>query len=99
MKRKEGTKLSGITSEIVLALLLTERVYQKFGAELVITSLNDGKHLTASLHYSGKAFDARTRDIEPDKRKDLAEAVHEALGNEFDVVLESDHLHVEFQPK
>lgn len=98
MKRKEGTRISGISPEIVLALILTERVFQRFGAELVITSITDGTHSANSLHYKGLAFDARTRDIEKSKLKDLAEQVHAALGDEFDVVLEDDHLHVELDP-
>jgi hypothetical protein len=45
------------------------------------------------------AFDLRTRDtpikILPLIKKDL----QEALTDEFDVVLEKDHFHIEFQPK
>ena len=29
----------------------------------------------------------------------FTEGLSEALGEEFDVVLESDHIHIEFQPK
>lgn len=99
MRLKSGVRVNGIKPETILAMLITERVFQRHGAELTITSLLDGKHSPNSLHYRGFAFDARTRDIEQAKRPELRDAVSEALGNEFDVVLEETHLHVEFDPK
>lgn len=98
MRLKEGVKVSGIKPETILAMLVTERVFQKYGSELIITSICDGKHSPNSLHYSGLAFDARTRDIEQAQRLPLTEDVSDALGDEFDVVLEATHLHVEFDP-
>lgn len=99
MRLKPGAKLKGIKPEIVLALLIIEPLLtRKTGAALVITSGTDGKHSAHSHHYTGNAVDIRTRDIEPALRRSLAEEIHDALGDEFDVVLESDHLHVEFDP-
>ena len=79
-------------------MMLAESVFKKYSADLVITSVSNGKHMPTSRHYGGYAFDARTRDIMPTELKELTEDVSEALGNEFDVVLEVDHLHVEFDP-
>jgi hypothetical protein len=67
--------------------------------ELVITSVTDGKHSPNSLHYVGYAFDMRTRDLSQVDKKNLAVDLREALGQEFDVVVEKTHIHVEFQPK
>jgi hypothetical protein len=41
----------------------------------------------------------RTRDLSQVDKKNLAVDLREALGQEFDVVVEKTHIHVEFQPK
>ena len=45
------------------------------------------------------AIDVRTRDLAPaDVQKILAQ-IKDCLGADFDVLLEADHIHIEFQPK
>jgi hypothetical protein len=99
MKFKAGVKINGIKPELTLGIIVAEGVYKNHGQELVVTSVTDSKHSRTSLHYVGFAFDLRTRDtpikILPLIKKDL----QEALTDEFDVVLEKDHFHIEFQPK
>ncbi len=101
MKLKYDVTVTGIRPELLLAIMITSDVYRKHGHELVITSLLDGKHSQTSLHYSGCAFDARTTaaGISPTKVLEIANALGEALTNDFDVVIEGDHLHVEYQPR
>jgi len=67
--------------------------------ELVLTSASEGKHGENSLHYSGKAFDFRTRGLTTEQQEDWATLCRIRLDAEFDVVLEKDHLHVEWQPE
>ena len=91
-----GVRLAGIRPEILLAAAVAEGVYQAEGRDCVITSGLEGKHMANSLHYSGNAIDLR---IAGSKDPSLTAAkIRAALGDEFDVVLESDHIHVEFQP-
>jgi len=66
-----------------------------------ITSAADSQHMEGSLHYVNRAFDIRIRNIIGDKQTEArlwAERMQEALGDDYDVVLESDHIHVEFDP-
>jgi hypothetical protein len=51
------------------------------------------------MHYAGAAVDIRTRDLAPEEQKKFEARVRECLGEDFDVVLEETHLHLEFQPK
>jgi len=37
-----------------------------FGHDLIITSGKDGEHVPGSLHYTGRAVDARTVDKDPE---------------------------------
>jgi len=100
MRLKEGVKLAGIQPEIVLALQIAEQIYKDYGVELVVTSLLDGKHSSPnSLHYVGKAADLRTRDILANRREEIRKKLADALGNEFDVILEADHYHIEMDLK
>ena len=100
MELKPGVDPTGVQGELLLALIVAERIIERMaGAKLIITSLRDGQHSAGSLHYQGKAADVRTRDIEEKLRAPVAEEIARMLGAKYDVVLEGDHLHIEFDPK
>ena len=61
-----------------------------------ITSVRDGVHMPGSFHYSGLAFDIRIFDLRGVLAHVVADRLREALGSLFTVVLEQDHIHVEF---
>lgn len=96
-----GVDLNGVKPEILIAMVAAEGVFTSLGHKLVLTSVNDGKHGTGSLHYAGLAFDCRSRDLTVQERIELTAALKAALGPQFDVVNEDTplHLHVEYQPK
>lgn len=65
--------------------------------QLRITSLGDGAHSHTSLHYAGDGFDI---GFEPGMNKTQFTADLKAdLGMDYDVVLEDNHIHVEYQPR
>ena len=99
MKFKDGVKVFGVRPELVLAMMTVNTVYVDEGYEFVITSVVDGKHSRTSLHYSGGAFDCRIWGIPEHNRQGFVKLLKLALTDEFDVVLEKDHIHIEFQPK
>jgi len=98
MTFKKGVKGKGIMPQTVLAMLTTEVIYILYGYSLVVTSCLDGAHKEKSLHYAGLAFDCRTMGIPPDKLTEMKDAIMIALGPEYDVVLEKDHFHIEYDP-
>ena len=66
-----------------------------------ITSANDSRHQTGSLHYKDRAFDIRIYNITGDVHYEAelwAERLALALGIGYDVVKEADHIHVEYDP-
>jgi hypothetical protein len=99
MRFKKGVKINGAKPEIVLCIMVCDSVYKKYGKELVITSVTDGKHSSGSLHYPGFAIDTRTRVFTKEELPLVKKDLQDALTDEFDVVLEKDHFHIEFQPK
>jgi hypothetical protein len=94
---KPGVNLNGLRSEMVVALLIADGVFGKHG--VIVTSATDGKHGRGSLHYVGLAVDLRTRHLPQGVAAHLKGKLAEALGPQYDVVLEKTHLHVEYQPK
>ena len=93
---KKGVRLHGIRPEILIALWIADYVYANHGHEVVLTSVIDGEHMRASIHYTGGAIDIRAPDSSAES---IRNEIHEALGDDFDVVLEGTHIHIEWQPK
>ena len=62
-----------------------------------ITSGKDGLHSKDSLHYQGLAIDLRTRDMKNPKM--VVILLKNTLDYELDIVLEKDHIHIEYDPK
>lgn len=97
---KITAKLEGMSPQTVLGIVVATGVYASLGYDCIVTSVNDGRHMDGSLHYVGDAFDLRTRHVESDCLKELiTERLKAALGSGYDVVLEGDHIHVEYDPK
>ena len=70
------------------------------GCELVVGQDGDyySPHAYRSLHLYGFAVDLRTRDMSDEQKLGLMDNMREKLGNNYDIVLEQTHLHVEFDP-
>lgn len=99
MQLKTGVRVRGICPEIILALHIADEIYRKyFASELIVTSLVDGVHSTQkSKHYLGQAADLRIWGLEG-RVESIVSALKAALGDEYDIVAESDHIHMEFDP-
>ena len=96
---KDGVKSSDIELVVLDGVIKTALVFQDLGYVPVITSKEDGTHMPGSLHYKKRAFDWRTRDVPPAERPPLRDVLQRSLGPDWDVVLEKDHLHTEYDPK
>ena len=85
--------------------MAAEKLWKAYGEECVITSgdeiVNEQRrfvHSTGSLHYYGLALDFRTRYFKPGVIMKLARALRIEIGNDYDVVIEKTHIHVEYDP-
>ncbi len=97
MKIKKGVSIKQIKPEIIIGLMVAETICAKHGVELVVTSGSEGKHGKGSLHFCGFAVDIRTRNLKDEVQ--FTQDLRNALNNEFDIVLEGNHVHMEYQPK
>ncbi len=100
MKTKENVTIDKLDKKLKEKLMFIEWICKTIEGEkyeITITSANDGKHMTNSLHYKNKAVDLRTRDMK--NAKVCGWKIKQYLGKDFDVILEKDHLHIEYEPK
>jgi hypothetical protein len=99
MRILAGTRIFGMRTECLIALVIIDGIYRDAGYKLVVTCGMNGTHSRGSLHYAGAAFDIRTGNIPQEKRQGVADEIRKNLGDDFDVVLETTHCHIEWQPK
>ncbi len=88
-----------LSPQMAIAAAVADSVYTELGVPCVITSGRDSKHGAGSLHYLGHALDLRIRDMTAYTATKAYERLRDRLGAQYDVVLESTHIHVEFDPK
>jgi len=96
---KPGVRVAGLRPEILLAVVIAERVCAEMGVDCVVTACVDGVHQAGSLHYCGLAVDLRSRDFRPGDLDKAIARIRQCLGADYDVVLENEHVHVEFDQK
>lgn len=106
---KNGVRMKGLTPQLVIGIVVAEGVFSHYGRDCVVTSLNDSEHMKGSKHYEGNGVDFRVRHLDGNdsdlKSDDLAMAklivsdLKDSLGQDFDVLLEGNHIHMEYDPK
>ena len=93
---KAGVDISRLRPEIRKKLNMIEVVLSKYGnTELVITSTYEGTHSAGSLHYANLAIDIRL----PAADGGVVRHLKAVLLDDYDVVLEHNHIHIEYDPK
>jgi hypothetical protein len=97
---KPGVQLWALRPQMLIALHVLECLFEKQGKPCVITAGNDGKHKDFSFHYSGNALDIRTNNLASAAvATGIAVEAQAALGADFYVLYEGDHIHVQYKPK
>lgn len=93
---KAGVDISRLRPEIRKKLNeIARRVWSIEQEELIITSTYEGAHCEGSLHYANLAVDIRRHK----KGQEVRDEVRNKFGMDYDVILESDHIHIEYDPK
>lgn len=96
MLLKMGVSVGDLKMQMRRRLTTIDQAFiRSCGHEAVLTSTNEGDHKPSSLHYSNLAVDIR-RPAEPAR---VLKELQTDLGPDFDIVFESDHIHIEYDPK
>jgi hypothetical protein len=96
---KDGVVLAGLDLSMRPVLIAAEDIWREFGRSegVTVTSGLEGTHSAGSLHYYGLALDFRTSYWNDEQKNSVFRALCLALDlTIFDVVLESNHIHVEY---
>ena len=99
MLRFKDNVVVTFTPEVNHILQTAEYAFHTHGYPCVCTSGTDGKHMAGSKHYEAKAVDLRIHHIAVELVSQIIASLREQLGKDYDVVLEGDHVHVEYDPK
>lgn len=99
---KPGVQLNGVHYMLWYAAAIWDYILTNNGLpQGTITGGIEGAdpvgpaRVSGTKHPWGFALDFRTRDLPSHLLPDLAQLLRRTLGPAFDVVLESDHIHVE----
>lgn len=94
----ENVNVACLQPIMIIGMTVIESVYRDHGiTQVVFTSICDGAHMKGSLHPLGLAVDVRIWGVTD--LPELMEDLRLALGSNYDVVLETDHVHVEYDPE
>jgi len=92
---KAGVDISRLERNTRRSLTVVASIFEDEGLPFVITSTYEGNHSAGSLHYANRAYDMASP---AEKWRWLFDRVRDALSNDFDVVDELDHWHIEYDP-
>ena len=68
------------------------RLYGEHDLDFYVTSRREGNHMPGSLHPDGGAEDFILQNM-------CVKKIKKACGKDFDVIVESNHVHYEYDPK
>ena len=89
-----------LSREITAGLITFDDISKSmFDIETVITCGIEGLHSKYSLHPLGRAVDLRIWAYDSAQLDALVNEVRERLGKDYDIVIEKDHVHMEYDPK
>lgn len=100
LRIKQGVRLKDVSPELLVGIMVAMGVFAIFGEDCWLTSVVDSHD--SGLHPKGRACDLRTTAEEDLDASEIV-AIHAFLKKEldldFDILLESNHIHMEFDPK
>ena len=104
---KESVQAGPLHPSIEHAFNIISIVWEQYFPEIppVITSLRDGTHISNSLHYGGplgdtrcQALDIRSRNLTAREQRVAINQLKRYLGEAYDIILETNHIHIEYDP-
>lgn len=95
---KQGVRVHGLSTPILIAIIVAEGVYAELGYDLVVTAGIDGKHTDHSSHYSGNAVDLRTNILPEIAAQKALAKLQQRLTEDYFCQIEVDHIHIQFRP-
>lgn len=94
---KDSVKFKRITREVLQILKFALSVWSIYDKTPTITSAHDSHdNRPKSLHNKDLALDFRIRDLTKTEIRNIIKDLRSFLSDKYDIVLESDHIHIEW---
>ena len=97
MNKKHHVVMDGLKMPMKKVWDIYSKLYTLAGGVPTITDAVADRKNQFSLHPHGYALDLRIRHIDIGKALLLRELLKEFLGGDYDVIMYSTHIHVEYQ--
>jgi len=104
--KNKTVSLIGLQLPMRKVLEVVDRIYRQHKQEAVITAGTEVTssnrrfiHSAGSLHPFGLALDFRTYYFEEEEIDMVKAEIKKELGPDYDVLFETNHLHIEYDPK
>ena len=95
---KEDVTLVGLQPEVLIGIDRCLTIFHVNGLKMTLTAGRERGHGRHSHHYKGLAWDIRIWDIR-DLIDKYVEDIQAALGVNYQVFNEKDHIHCEYDPE
>lgn len=89
---------AGVMPRILIIAAAAVNAAEGMGVDIVITAGIDGKHMINSKHFTYEALDLRRSNIPAAQLLPYTHRLQARLGSAYQVILEVDHIHVEYDP-
>jgi hypothetical protein len=96
---KDSVVIKRVHPKIVYVWSVVAEMSSELNIDCVVTSVSDGKHKEGSKHYSDPCEASDFRIWYLQDPLGFVKKLECRLGDDFDVILEHTHLHVEYDPK
>jgi len=97
--------IRNLKPQMIVAWDILDDILSNYGGDAIVTTGDNGKHSSGSLHYVGFALDFRSHNLKESSKREIKKEFDAAVGakegvrSEYDFVIESTHFHIEYQPK
>jgi len=95
---KKGVRFAKLSPQMVLAAITTYAAFHALGVDCTITGGTEPGHDPRLLHPRGGALDFRIHHVSRAYAQTLTDQIARALGDNYDVILKRDHIHIEYDP-
>lgn len=90
----------GVKPEVLAARPVVLGVLEEMGCKhVVLTAASNGKHMRGSRHGFGLAEDYDPVEFDAAQMEEAGRKIRRRLSSEYDTVVHSSHLHIEWDKK
>lgn len=99
MRILDKVRVADLRAPMLIALYVADQSFRDHGYDMIWSCGPEGEHSFGSLHYLNCAVDVDYPGLSESDFRSIRNDIKTRLGNNFDVINEGSHIHIELQPK